>query len=380
MKPILPGRTIGILGSGQLGRMFALEAKRMGYFVHTFSPEKNSPAGQVADEEFIGKYDDAAAATKFARGVDVVTFEFENITKDVVKKIEKIVTVHPNSYVLSTTQHRHREKIFLQDNKFPLTPFEKIGSREELHEAIKRIGTPAVLKTAGFGYDGKGQTKIKNADQADAAYDAIGGKEAILEAFVDFQCEVSVVAARGQDGSFAAYDVVENQHSKHILDTTISPATISSELQTKAVEITRNVMERLDCIGVLCVEMFVTKNGELLINELAPRPHNSGHWTIDTCVTNQFEQQVRAICGLPLGSTERLAPFAAMVNLLGDIWQGGEPNWVEALLNPKVKLHLYGKHEARIGRKMGHVNVTGNSAEEVAASVARVKKIFGISK
>ncbi len=378
MKTILPGRTIGILGSGQLGRMFTLEAKRMGYSVHTFSPDKNSPTGQIADIEVIGNYDDVNAALKFAQGVDVVTFEFENIAKDVVKKIEKNTAVHPNSYVLSTAQHRHREKIFLEHNNIPVAPFEKIGSREELHAAVKKIGAPAILKTAGFGYDGKGQAKIRTVEQADAAYDAIGAKEAILEAFIDFSCEVSVVAARGQDGTFVAFDVVENQHTNHILDVTYAPATISAELQAKAIEITRGVMERLDCVGVLCVEMFVTKDGGLLVNEIAPRPHNSGHWTIDACITNQFEQQIRAICGLPLGSTERIFPFAAMVNILGDIWQNGEPKWDEVLAEPHAKLHLYGKHEARVGRKMGHVNITGSTAEEVSATVKRVKKILGI--
>ncbi len=377
MKPILPGATIGILGSGQLGRMLALEARRMGYKVHTFSPDKNSPTGQIADVEFIGKYDDINAALQFAEAVDVVTFEFENISGDVVKAIEAAVPVHPSSNVLHITQHRLREKNFLDSNGFPVTPFAKIATLEELKNALSKLGTPAVLKTAGFGYDGKGQSKINSVSEAETAYSAIGWGEAILEAFIDFQCEVSVVAARGTDGSFAPFEVVQNIHSNHILDTTIAPAAIDAQIKKKAIDIAKNVMESLDCVGVLCIEMFVTKNGELIINELAPRPHNSGHWTIDACVTNQFEQQLRAVCGLPLGSAEQLRP-AAMVNLLGDIWANGEPDWAEALRDPNVKLHLYGKSKARKARKMGHATVTGNTAENVAHSVKHLKQIFGI--
>jgi 5-(carboxyamino)imidazole ribonucleotide synthase len=262
--------------------------------------------------------------------------------------------------------------MFLKSNGFPHTPFEVVHSLAELQAALDRIGAPAVLKTAGWGYDGKGQAKITTVADATAAWDKVKTSEAVLEAWVDFRIEVSVVAARGVDGEFAHFGVVENRHRNHILDLTLAPAAVSEKVSREAVEITRAVLEKLDVVGVLCVEFFLTKDDRLLINELAPRPHNSGHFSFDACLTSQFEQQARAICGLPLGSTEMLRP-AAMANLLGDVWSGGEPDWAAACRLQNVKLHLYGKAEPRPGRKMGHLTALAASAEEAARNVVAAR-------
>ena len=365
IKPILPGATVGVLGSGQLGRMFAIAARRMGYRVHTFSPDTDTPTGQVADLEVVGAYDDLDAVRQFARNVSVVTFEFENVPAVTAAAAEEFAPVRPGGNVLHVTQHRLREKTFLSQNGFPVTPFRKVKSVEDLRDAVRELGLPSILKTAGFGYDGKGQTMLTSLAQGEEVIAAVKGQEMILEAFVDFEREVSVVAARGADGSFAHWGVIENTHCHHILDLSVCPANVSPALVEKAVEITRAILEKLEVIGVLCVEFFVKGSGELIVNELAPRPHNSGHLTVDAHVTSQFEQQLRAVCGLPLGSTRLLRP-AAMVNLLGDLWEQGEPNWIEALLHPEVKLHLYGKAEARAGRKMGHLTVLGETPESAA--------------
>jgi len=370
--PILPGATIGVLGSGQLGRMLALAARRMGYRIHTFSPEAETPTGQVADLEVVADYADLEAVRAFARGVDVVTFEFENVLSATAQAAAEYVPVRPAGAVLHTTQHRLREKTFLARAGFPVTPFQPIRSLADLHQALQSLGTPAVLKTAGFGYDGKGQVKIAAPAEANSAWQAIGGQEALLEAFVDFEREVSVVAARGLDGAFAHYGVIENAHRNHILDVSLAPSALPPALAAEAVEVARGILDALNVVGVLCVEFFVTRAGTLLVNELAPRPHNSGHLTIDACVTSQFEQQLRAVCGLPLGSTEQLRP-AAMANLLGDLWQAGEPDWAAASAFPTVKLHLYGKQQARAGRKMGHLTALAASAVE-AAQMVRVAR------
>ncbi len=361
MKPVLPGSTIGILGGGQLGRMFAISARRMGYRVHTFSPDADTPTGQISDVEIRAPYDDLDAVRSFARAVNVVTFEFENVPAPTAAAAAEAAPVRPDGAVLHTTQHRIREKAFLDGAGIPIAPYRIVRSEEGLVRAVLEIGCPAVLKTAGFGYDGHGQVRILTPEAAAAAWDSIGRVDAVLEAFVDFECEVSVVAARGVDGTFRHYGVVENRHQRHILDITIAPAGVAAGIAERAVEIARAVMERLDVTGVLCVEFFVTRAGELMVNELAPRPHNSGHFTIDACVTSQFEQQLRAVCGLPLGSTRQIAP-AAMVNLLGDLWANGEPDWNAVCGFPEAKLHLYGKAQARPGRKMGHVTALGMDA------------------
>jgi 5-(carboxyamino)imidazole ribonucleotide synthase len=359
---------IGVLGSGQLGRMFAIAARRMGYRVHTFSPETDTPTGQVADVEIKAHYDDLNAIRGFATAVDVVTFEFENVPSVTVQAAAERAPVRPSGDILHTTQHRLREKTFLAAHGFPLTPFKPINSLEDLQAGLAAFGCPAVLKTAGFGYDGKGQTKIKSPGEAEAALAVTGRQEMILEAFVDFDCELSVVAARGVDGSFAHWGVIRNEHHNHILDVSVAPANLPPLVVNEAIEITRAVLEQLGVVGVLCVEFFLTKQGKLLINELAPRPHNSGHLTFDACVTSQFEQQLRAVCGLPLGSTELLRP-AAMANLLGDLWQTGEPDWASACAIPEVKLHLYGKLLPKPGRKMGHLTAMADSAGEAVRLV-----------
>lgn len=357
--PILPGATIGVLGSGQLGRMFAIAARRMGYRVATFSPDEDTPTGQVADLEIAAGYHDLDQVRQFAQGVSAVTFEFENVPADTAAACAEFAPVRPAGEVLHTTQHRIREKTFLQANGLPVANFRIVRTEADLE------GFTGILKTAGFGYDGKGQVRVRKAEDALAAWESIGRVEAVFEEFVDFDCELSVVAARSLQGEFVHYGVVENRHANHILDLTIAPASVPPHVAEEAVEIAHAVLDALDVVGVLCVEFFYTKQGKLLINELAPRPHNSGHFTFDANTTSQFEQQLRAVCGLPLGSTQQLAP-AAMVNLLGDVWTNGEPDWAAALADPQVKLHLYGKPEARKGRKMGHITVLAETAQEAA--------------
>lgn len=371
-KIIPPNSTIGVFGSGQLGRMFAIEARKMGYRVHTFSPDSDTPTGQVADIETSASYHDLDAVRAFARSVDVVTFEFENVPSATIDAAAELVAVHPRGDILHITQNRLREKGFLAENGFPVTPFRRVKLIEDLFHAVDELGTPAVLKTAGFGYDGKGQSKIKARGDIEPSFAALNGEEAILEAFVEFEKEVSVVCARSEDGSFASFGVIENSHSNHILDVSFAPALVTQKVYNEANEITRNIAEKLAYVGTLCVEFFLTKNDKLLVNELAPRPHNSGHLTFDACVTSQFEQQLRAVCGLPLGSTEFLRP-AAMVNLLGDLWNEGEPAWAGALRLPGVSLHLYGKTEPRPGRKMGHITAVAATSTEAVEIIRNAK-------
>jgi 5-(carboxyamino)imidazole ribonucleotide synthase len=363
-RVIAPGAALGVLGSGQLGRMFAIAARRMGYRVHTFSPDVDTPTGQVADVEVVAEYEDLDAVRAFASQVDVVTFEFENVPTVAVDAIEAITPVRPCGLALHTAQQRAREKQFLADHGFPTAPFGRADSLDELWDAVARIGTPAVIKTAAFGYDGKGQHKVTTPADVEHIWAAIGHQEAVVEKFVSLQTEVSVVAARGIDGEIVHYQPFENRHRDHILDVTTTPAAITPALAARAAEIARHLLEELQYVGVLCVEFFVDVDGELLVNELAPRPHNSGHLTFDAAITSQFEQQVRAVCALPLGSTRLLAPAAAMANLLGELWEDGEPNWAAASRFADVKLHLYGKSEARRGRKMGHMTAMGRTTDE----------------
>jgi 5-(carboxyamino)imidazole ribonucleotide synthase len=367
-RPILPGAALGVLGSGQLGRMFAIAARRMGYRVHTLSPGEDTPTGQVADVEVTADYEDIDAIRRFARGVDVITFEFENVSTEACDAAAAIVPVRPSGHALHVTQQRAREKGFLALKGIPVTAFEPVNSYEDLVAAIPRVGLPAILKTAAFGYDGKGQHRIATQDDAARVWGLIGHQPAILERVVDFVAEFSVVAARGLDGAFADWGAVENTHRDHILDLAVSPARIAPEAVREAVEITRAILEELHYVGVLCVEFFLSSQGKVLVNEIAPRPHNSGHLTVDACVTSQFEQQVRAVCGLPLGATTQMRP-AAMANLLGHLWDQGEPDWSAALSIPEVKLHLYGKRDPRPGRKMGHLTAL---AETAALAVEKV--------
>jgi len=358
-RSILPGATVGVLGSGQLGRMFAMAARRMGYRVHTFSPDADTPTGQVSDVEVIAPYDDLDAVRRFAKAVQVVTFEFENVPAPTAEAAAEHAPVRPAGAVLHTTQHRIREKTFLTNAGLPLTPFRIVTSPDELVRAVADLGCPAILKTADFGYDGKGQARISTPGEAETAWQSIGNVAAVLEAFIPFEREISVVAARGVDREFVDFGAIENQHRNSILDISLAPARIDDKVAKQAQEIARTVLETLDVVGVLCVEFFVEPGGRLLINELAPRPHNSGHLTFDASLTSQFEQQLRAVCGLPLGATDLLRP-AAMANLLGDLWTGQEPDWRAACAHPNVKLHLYGKLCPRPGRKMGHLTALAN--------------------
>jgi 5-(carboxyamino)imidazole ribonucleotide synthase len=347
---IAPGSTIGILGGGQLGRMTALAAARLGYRCHVFCPEADSPAFAVAAAHTCAAYDDTVALDAFAKAVDVVTFEFENIPADSAARLAKTTLVRPSWAVLETSQDRVAEKTFFSRIGAATAPWRAVDDLASLDSAIKELGTPAILKTRRMGYDGKGQVRIHAAAEAAAAWDAIGHAPAILEGMVSFSREISAIVARSPRGEVNTFDVVENVHVNHILDTTRAPAQISPEQAERATAIAHHAAVELGLEGLLAIEMFVDHDGRILVNEMAPRPHNSGHWTIDACVTDQFEQFVRAVCNLRLGSTERHSN-AEMKNLLGhDI-----DAWAEILADPKAKLHLYGKTEPRDGRKMGHV-------------------------
>jgi 5-(carboxyamino)imidazole ribonucleotide synthase len=344
--------------------MFTIAARRLGYRVHVLSPDDDTPTGQVADVEFQSSYDDLDAVARFARQVDVVTFEFENVPVETIDVVERFAPVFPGGQVLHTTQQRLREKTFLRTAGVPVTPFLPIHSQADL-EAAGDDFFPGVLKTAAWGYDGKGQTRIESRTAANSAWTQMNGQRAILEKYVDFAAELSVVAVRGQNGAFASYGPIANTHRDHILDVSVAPGGFPRHVADQAIEIARAILDQLDVIGVLCVEFFLTTDGQLLVNELAPRPHNSGHLTVDAHAACQFEQQVRAVCGLPLAATTPLRP-AAMVNLLGDLWQGGTPDWESALALPDVKLHLYGKRKPLPGRKMGHMTALADSAELAA--------------
>ena len=376
-KVIAPGATLGVMGGGQLGAMFAMAAKRMGYRVEAFSDSADCPAAHHCDRVHVGAYDDPAALVAMARGLDVLTFEFENVSAAPLRALAGVVPVRPAPEVLFTTQDRGREKAFLLREGFACAPHRLVRSREELHAAVAAVGLPAVIKTAAFGYDGKGQQKLDagaGPQEIDAAWNSLGACVLIVEAWVDFQCEISVVAARGLDGSTAVFAPTRNHHRHHILDISSVPAGLPAAVLDSAREMAAAVLEKLDVVGVACVEFFVTRDGRVLVNEIAPRPHNSGHLTIFACETSQFEQQVRAICGLPLGSTRQLAP-AAMANLLGDCWKNGEPDWAAALTVPGVSLLLYGKGEPRPGRKMGHLTALADSVDEAIANVTRARSL-----
>ncbi len=348
--------------------MFAIAARRMGYRVHALDPVQDGPAGQVADVEWVAPYEDIDVARKFAAAVDVVTFEFENVPAETLAAVAELRPVFPSPRVLEICRHRLREKEFLQQNGFPVARFAAIRSSEELRDALKNLGTPAILKTAEFGYDGKGQVRIDNPSLSDEAFARMGRSLGVLEAFVPFSCELSVVVARSRTGDVVPFEVSENRHEKHVLDVSVVPARVSAETRVRARDLACAVAQALDVVGVLGVELFHLPNGDLVVNELAPRPHNSGHFSFDACVTSQFEQQLRAVCGLPLGDATLLRPVA-MANLLGDLWASGEPNWAAAAGFPEVKIHLYGKIEPRAGRKMGHLVAMGETVEQAEARV-----------
>jgi 5-(carboxyamino)imidazole ribonucleotide synthase len=349
-KPLPPNSTIGIFGGGQLGRMTAMAAARLGYKCHIYAPEDDIPASQVSAVTTRAAYDDAAALEAFARSVNVVTLEFENIPVDAVRRVSEFAPVHPGADVLEICQDRLIEKGFLNRVGVATAPWAGVSDLASLGEADAAIGRPAVMKGARFGYDGKGQVTLRSGDDLAGALESVGAVRCILEGFVDFLCEISVIVARGADGAIASWPAVENRHVHHILDTTIAPAQVSPAVAAEAEKIARHVAGQIGLVGVMGVEMFVTREDRILVNELAPRPHNSGHWTIDACDTSQFEQLVRIVCGLPLGATGRHSD-AVMKNLIGDEVDA----WPQILGEPGARLHLYGKAETRPGRKMGHV-------------------------
>jgi 5-(carboxyamino)imidazole ribonucleotide synthase len=331
--------------------MLARAASRMGYKTHIFTPERDSPASHVATATTVGAYQDTTALRAFAQSVDVITFEFENVPAETLEMLDAITVVRPKPSVLFTTRHRLREKEFIRAQGIATAPFAPVRSEAELAEAIKNIGTPSVLKTCEMGYDGKGQVVIKSPTEAAKAWGLLGKSECVLEGFIDFTAEASIIVARSTHGEARCYPLVQNIHRDHILYKTIAPAPFINEHQTEAVRIAKTLAEALDVVGLLAVELFVTDKG-LLVNELAPRPHNSGHWSMEGAPTAQFEQHIRAICGWALGDTTAHRP-CEMINLLGDEWK----LWEEYARNPEAHVHLYGKTESRAGRKMGHVTV-----------------------
>jgi 5-(carboxyamino)imidazole ribonucleotide synthase len=369
---IPPGSTIGLLGGGQLGRMFGIAARRMGYRVHTFEPSPDSPAGQISDREFNGSYTDSELLETFVRSVDVVTFEFENIPAEVVDRVSRSKPVHPRFEVLYICQNREREKNFLRAHNYPHVPFAIVSNQADFDAALAGIGLPAVLKTADFGYDGKGQQKIDTGETCD--YSRLASGRAVLEKWIDFDLELSVICARNAKGNSCVFPVSENVHTRHILDYSIVPARIDPQVQRNAQTVAESIAHDLDVVGLIAVEYFLTRDNELVVNELAPRPHNSGHYTFDACITSQFEQQLRAVCGLPFGAPELLSP-AVMVNLLGDLWRAGvQPDWRPVLSNPYAKFHLYGKLEGRPGRKMGHFCVLRETLDEALSTALRIRQ------
>ncbi len=349
-KPLKPGATVGILGGGQLGRMLALAAGQLGFKCHIYAPEPDNPAYQVSASHTVGRYNDFDALARFATAVDVVTYEFENVPGETAAFFEDRIPLAPSARALSVAQDRIAEKTFIAGLGIPVAPFAPISNVKELEAALDKIGRPAILKTRRFGYDGKGQVKLTADQGAAAAWDAIGKVPAILEGFIDFEKEISVIAARGWDGSIAVYDVPENHHQNHILKTSTVPARISAATANEARNLGHRIIGALDYVGVIGIEMFAGASG-LTVNEIAPRVHNSGHWTMDACAVSQFEQHIRAICGWPLGSPERHSNVV-MTNLLGQ----DVNSWPELAAEPSTALHLYGKAEARPGRKMGHFN------------------------
>jgi 5-(carboxyamino)imidazole ribonucleotide synthase len=351
--------------------MFTLAALSMGYRVVVLDPDPHSPAGLIATQHLEADYRDHAALQLLGDECAAVTTEFENIPAETLEYLEKLCPVRPAPAAVRIAQDRILEKHFIRDHGLDTARFATIEDAGDLEAAVQTLQAPLLLKTASLGYDGKGQIPVNDLEQASAAYEQLGGRPCILEEMQELECEISVILARSLDGQVAVYPVGENRHVNGILDTTIVPAGVDEEITDSAIGMATRLAGELDYCGVLAVEFFVTRNGDLLINEMAPRPHNSGHYTVDACVTSQFEQQVRMLCGLPPGDTFLLSPVV-MVNLLGDIWAKGEPAWEAVLREPQACLHLYGKHEARKGRKMGHVNCLADdvgSAQEIASNI-----------
>ncbi len=362
--PIVPGQTIGILGGGQLGRMLAMVARRSGYRVHVFTPESDGPAAHFAQQTTHADYLDRDALLQFVNQVDVLTFEFENVPTEPLRWIADRLPIRPSPRVFETVQNRTSEKLFLAGAGIPCPSFRIIPDLATLRAELVNVPPPCVLKTSDGGYDGKGQAIIRSAADAEQAWNAIGAQPATLEQFVDLQTELSVLVARDCRGRIEFFGPIENHHTRHILDVSRAPAALTVHVTASALDMAAEIAEQFDLIGLICVEYFLTTAGALLVNEIAPRPHNSGHLTIEAAVTSQFEQQLRAICGLPLGAFAQRTP-AAMANLLGDLWHPRPPRWEALAEFPATYLHLYDKHEPRPGRKMGHL--TACAADTVTA-------------
>ncbi|MEM7227467.1 MAG: 5-(carboxyamino)imidazole ribonucleotide synthase [Planctomycetota bacterium] len=365
---IQPGATLGIFGGGQLGRMFVTAASRLGYRVIVFCPSANDPAARLADDVVVAPYDDHEAVRDFASRCDVITLEFENVPDDAVECAQKLAPVRPGVDVLRIAQDRIRERAFLDRHGFPVSPYRHVPSATALEDAVRALNTDVVVKTARLGYDGRGQVRLGDAAAASSAWDQLSTDSALCESVVDFQCELSMLVARSPAGRIEVFGPIENHHAHHILDLSVVPAEVTPQIGQTATDLARDIALALDLEGLICVEMFVTTDGSILVNELAPRPHNSGHLTIEACRTSQFEQQVRAICNLPLADMELRTP-AAMVNLLGDLWAHHTPAWSHVLRDSTIALHLYGKDVPRARRKMGHMTAIASSVGDARRRV-----------
>jgi len=353
---ILPGSMLGVIGGGQLGRMFALEAIRQGYVVAVLDPDPQSPAGLIAHQHLCAAYDDPQALDEFGDACAAVTTEFENVPAASLRRLATLTRVAPGADAVEVAQDRRVEKTFFQTIDIETVRWQAIASTDEVASAVAHVGTPCILKTAKLGYDGKGQRVCDSAAEVQAAFTDMGSVDCVLEQRIDLAAEISVVAARNDNGEIACYPAGENVHRNGILHTTVVPAQISTARLQQAQDGVKRLLEALNYVGVLAMEFFIAADGELLANEIAPRPHNSGHYTQDACVSSQYDQQVRALCNLPLGDTQ-VQGAAAMLNLLGDLWSDGDPDWPTLVSQPQACLHLYGKAEARAGRKMGHINI-----------------------
>ncbi|HEV2083533.1 MAG TPA: 5-(carboxyamino)imidazole ribonucleotide synthase [Gemmatimonadales bacterium] len=369
---ILPGATVGVLGGGQLGRMFTLQARTMGYGVVVLDPDPVSPAGAVANRHIRAPYDDERALSDLSASCAAITTEFENVPAAALQILARSSLVRPPVEAVATSQDRIAEKTFLQIHGIPTAKFRAVRDLRELKTAVAALRLPALLKTSRLGYDGKGQALVKSEEDAVRAFQRFDGVPCLLEERLALECELSVVLARGVNGDVAPFPVAENQHRDGILETSVVPARVPEATTREARELATGLAEEMEYVGVLGVELFVANGGRLLVNEMAPRPHNSGHYTLDACSTDQFEQQLRALCGLPLAQPWLLSPVA-MINLLGDLWADGEPRWEEALRRPGVRLHLYGKAEARPGRKMGHLNCLATDPDRALATALETR-------
>ncbi len=371
-----PPATLGVIGGGQLGRMFLQAAHRMGYQTVVLSPTDDAPGAQVASKTLVAPPDHLRTLRIFADTVDAATVEFENVSAPALRWLARRMPVRPGWKTVRVSQNRLREKGFLASHGFPLAPWRPVRSFDELTSSVATLGLPLILKTAASGYDGKGQVRVNDAGEAEAAWASLGRVDCVAEGWVRFEAEVSVIVARGADGQAVTYPVALNRHDRHILDSTMMPAPVGPAVAIEARALALNVADALETVGVLTVEFFLTTEGDLLINELAPRPHNSGHLTIEASISSQFEQQVRALCGLPLGGTDLLCP-GAMVNLLGDLWSQGEPAWETPLArDPGVKIHLYGKLTPKPGRKMGHLTVVDPDPENALARARAARRFL----